>query len=112
MKITLGGKLSIAIAVLFSASWLTVAFAGPGAYHVQVYGGYAVYFLSFPLAWLSGLFVGGHAGLPWHFYLYLLLLIPNMFVLGYSIAGVFHVLRRVFTISTPNGMINPCNDSE
>jgi hypothetical protein len=101
MKITLGGKLSIAIAVLSAACWLTVAFAGLDAYHVQVYGGYAIYILSFPLGWLTGMFSGGHGGPPSQFYLYLLLLIPNAFILGYSIAGVFYALRRVFRSSRP-----------
>jgi hypothetical protein len=101
MKITLGGRLSIAIAVLFVACWLTVAFAGPDAYHVQVYSGYALYILSFPLAWILRTFSDGHGGPPSLFYLYLLLLIPNTFILGYSIAGIFNVLRRVFRSSLP-----------
>jgi|SRR5882672_3331082 len=96
MKITLGGKLSIAIVVVCAVSWLL---ALVDDYHVQVYSGYAIYALSFPLGWLSGMFSGGHGGPPSQLYLYLLLLIPNAFVLGYSIAGVFHVLRRVFRFS-------------
>jgi len=95
MRITLGGKLSISLAALFAGLWAMLLLAGPGAYHVQVYGGNAIYLLSFPLGWLGGMFAGGHGGSLSQVVVYLLLMIPNSFLLGYSIAGVFHVFRYV-----------------
>jgi hypothetical protein len=101
MKMTLGGKLSIAVAVLIATSWLSLVFAGPDAYYVQIYGERAIFILSFPLGWLAGMFTGRHGGPPHQFYLYMALLIPNSFILGYSIAGLARLLRSGSNCSCP-----------
>ena len=95
MKIALGGKISIALALICSCLWVTLLLVPDNASKVQQFGGVALYYLSFPIGWLSSMFSGGHEVRPSQLIIYLVLLIPNCFLLGYSLAGVFHLFRRV-----------------
>jgi hypothetical protein len=54
MKITLGGKITIWMAVLYVGAWVLM-FLFPGLLSIIAH-----YCLSFPLGWLSGEFSGGH----------------------------------------------------
>ena len=96
MKITLGGKISITYIVICSTIWATLLVVGEHlSGDLQQFAGFALYFLSFPVGWLSGIFSAGHGRSSSHAISYLLLMIPNAFLLGYSIAGVFHLFRYV-----------------
>lgn len=95
MKIALGGKISIALALIYGCLLATLLLVPDDAGNVQRFGGMALFYLSFPIAWLSSMFSGGHEARPSRLIIYLVLLIPNCFLLGYSIAGVFHLFRRV-----------------
>lgn len=83
MNITLGGKLSILMALTVAGLTLMQFLAGAGAYHVQVYGGVALYCLTAPIIWVSDLFDGGgDQGVLPRIIFYLLLAIP------YSLSSV------------------------
>ena len=101
MKTTLGGKLSIFLASIVTGVWAVLLFVPDLVGTVQEYGPLVLFILSFPLAHLSGMFSHTDSGPPSELYIYLALLIPNVFVLGYSAAGVCHVVRRVFRSSRP-----------
>jgi len=95
MKLALGAKLSILIAFIVSALWFVLFFAGDslgGGF--QEFGGVILYFLSFPLGWLSGMFSHTDAGPASETWLYLILMIPNCFLLGYAFAGVAWLISR------------------
>ena len=97
MKVTPGGKLSVSLAACIGGLWIMLLLAEPDAPHIRQYGDviiFALYYLSFPIGWLSGMSDGGHGGRPSQLVLFLLLLIPYCFLVGYSIAGVFHLIRR------------------
>jgi len=94
MKATLGGKLTILVAVVCAAIWLTLLSAPPDAYHVHVYGSNAIFILSMPLGYLSGMFSHTDAGRASELWLYLLLMIPNCFLLGYSVSGLIWLVGR------------------
>ncbi len=93
MNLALGAKLSILIAMAVSGIWYLLFFAGDSlGGKFQEYGGVLLYLLSFPLGWLSGMFSHTDAGPNSEVWLYLILMIPNCFLLGYSLSG----LRRLF----------------
>lgn len=83
----------MALALTCASVWATLLFLVPDdAGDVQQLGGTVIYYLSFPLGWLSAIF-DGHAVRPSQLILYLLLMISNSFLLGYSIAGLFRLFR-------------------
>lgn len=99
MKMRLGGKISIALALVCGGLWTMLLLAPANAGEVQPFGGAALCFLSFPTGWLSGVFSGGHEDRSSQLLLYLLLMIPNFFLVGYSIGRMFHGSRRLYRFS-------------
>ena len=95
MKITLGGKISITLALLCAGFWAIMLLVPADATAAQEFGYVALAILSYPIAQLSGMFSHTDSGPPSELYKYLLLTIPNSFFLGYSISGGFYLLRRV-----------------
>lgn len=89
MKLALGAKFAILIAFVVSALWFVLFFAGDslgGGF--QEFGGLLIDLLSFPLGWLSGMFSHTDAGPKSEIWMYLILMIPNCFLSGYSLAGL------------------------
>ena len=95
MKITLGGKISITLALLCAGFWAMLLLVPGDAAVAQEFGYVALAILSYPIAQFSGMFSHTDSGPPSELYMYLLLTIPNSFFLGYSISGGFYLLRRV-----------------
>ena len=93
MKITLGGKLSIGLALVFAGFSATVVLVPMDAGNIQQFCGVVLYYLSFPIGRLNGMFDGGHSGSQSQLVVYGLLMFINCFLLGYSIAGVLHLFR-------------------
>lgn len=89
MKLTPGGKLSITLTAGWAALTATLSFAGDYLSH-QIAGGFAVAViaLSFPLGWLGLEIAPGHGTGNSIGFAYFFLMVPNFFLLGYSIVGV------------------------
>lgn len=95
MKTTLGGKLSMAVALIIAGCMGSMVLVGEGARDLQEF--LEVVFLCFtwPLLRLHELFYPvqtDRTGIG-HVILFLLLLIPYCFLVGYSIAGLVRLLR-------------------
>jgi len=100
MKLSLGGKLSIGIALTYMILWTVTLKSPEDADRLKEFCVLALYVLSLPIGWLGGFF--GVADPPYHMaqrllVRHLLLTIPNCFLLGYSLAGVLNGFRRVWS---------------
>ena len=78
--------------IVWATIWLTSLY-GPSTWSlVHVAGGIALFILSIPLAWLSGMFSHTDRGSTSELIAYLLLMIPNCFLIGYSLSGAISLV--------------------
>lgn len=96
MKLALGAKLSIGQAVICSGLWGTLAWWSPhNADKVPLWAfcEFALMVLTFPLVWIS--FIFRHSGHPVvEMTGALVLLIPNCFLVGYTLAAAINYAGR------------------
>jgi hypothetical protein len=93
MKITLGGKISISLAVCIGGLFALLFLVPDDSRLIQEYGGAALYYLTRPVSFVCGLH-GGHGGSQFQLVVFLLLLVPYCFLIGYAIAGVVYLIRQ------------------
>jgi hypothetical protein len=97
MKHRLGFILSCTHALILMGVLATMILGSPNlGYSLEVYCGYTVWIMSFPLGLLSELFSGGHHGSFWDLVLYFILMIPNSFIWGYFLAGLIREIAGLF----------------
>ena len=94
-KLTLGGKLTVIVAVVWAFSTASARYA---PYHEHLPGlNLASWFvsvvLSMPIAHFSGAVWGTGFPSTKEWILYFLLMIPNCFILGYALAGLWRAIR-------------------
>lgn len=91
---TLGGKLSIIVAVIWALSTASAMYA-PYKEHLLILSSASCFVsvvLSMPIAYFSGALWGSFPSTKqWIFYLFLM--IPNCFILGYALAGLWNIFR-------------------
>jgi hypothetical protein len=94
MTVTLGGKLSCLLALIVAGLWLAIGLGSPNLpSFAEGWIGNALYILSFPLGWLSGMFSGGHASGRGRLVGYILLMIPNVLLWGYTASSLKNGIR-------------------
>lgn len=94
MKLTLGGKISVTLAALWGALVAVTYFGSELLGHsVSQLFGLKQLCLSFPLGWLGISIIHPHGeggiGLKYFF-----LMVPNFFLVGYTMAGLCLLLRK------------------
>jgi hypothetical protein len=103
-KITFGGRISLILCIVSATCWMPLLYAlyvgqtiSMNSMLVEI-GLTIQFFLSFPLGWLSpGVASMGHQITQNEIVCYLVLSGVNFFLLGYGIAGVWMLCRRLFT---------------
>ena len=90
----LGGILTSLIALLVAGLWAVLFLGSPDFGYAEEVGN-AVYVLSFPFGWFSKMFSGGHNGKTSDLVWYFLLMIPNSFLWGYTLAAIINGVRSL-----------------
>ena len=96
MKLTLGAKLSILIALIVSGTWFLIFFAGDAmGGNLPDYLGLMLVILSFPIAQLSGMFSHTGTARQSELWWYLILMVPNCFLIGYSLSALIWFFGKI-----------------
>jgi hypothetical protein len=98
--VSLGGKITLCLASLWAVVHL-IALAMPSTWIASAYGFLVVleclhFILAFPLGFIgTGLDSMGHVPTSAEVARYFVLMVPNLFLQGYFLAGIWQLFRRV-----------------